>query len=68
MGTGRTEESTSPEPRLAPGEVPEPHVLVVEDDGETRRLLVRFLRESGLRATGAADGREMLQADRKSVV
>ena len=62
MGTGRTEESTSPEPRLAPGEVPEPHVLVVEDDGETRRLLVRFLRESGLRATGAADGREMLQA------
>ena len=39
----------------------EPHVLVVEDDGETRRLLVRLLRESGLRATGAADGREMWQ-------
>ena len=37
----------------------EPHVLVVEDDGETRRLLVRLLRENGFRATGAADGREM---------
>lgn len=39
----------------------EPHVLVVEDDGETRRLLVRLLRENGLRATGAADGQEMWQ-------
>ena len=39
----------------------EPHILVVEDDGETRRLLVRLLRENGLRATGAADGREMWQ-------
>ena len=35
------------------------HVLVVEDDGETRLLLTRFLGESGLRATGARDGREM---------
>jgi len=40
----------------------EPHVLVVEDDGETRRLLVRLLRENGLRATGVADGQEMWQA------
>ena len=40
----------------------EPHVLVVEDDGETRRLLVRLLRENGLRATGVADGSEMWQA------
>ena len=40
----------------------EPHVLVVEDDGETRRLLVRLLRENGLRATGVADGTEMWQA------
>ena len=40
----------------------EPHVLVVEDDGETRRLLVRLLRENGLRATGVADGQEMRQA------
>ena len=49
-------------PRAAAGQLSEPHVLVVEDDGETRRLLVRLLRESGLRATGAADGREMWQA------
>jgi len=40
----------------------EPHVLVVEDDGETRRLLVRLLRENGLRATGVADGQEMWQS------
>ncbi len=40
----------------------EPHLLVVEDDGETRRLLVRLLRENGLRATGVADGQEMWQA------
>ncbi len=40
----------------------EPHVLVVEDDGETRRLLVRLLRENGLRAVGVADGQEMWQA------
>lgn len=43
------------------GAVTEPHILVVEDDGETRRLLVRLLRENGLRATGVADGREMWQ-------
>ncbi len=46
----------------AHGAAPEPHVLVVEDDGETRRLLVRLLRENGLRATGVADGQEMWQA------
>ena len=45
-----------------PDEAAEPHVLVVEDDGETRRLLVRLLRENGLRATGVADGQEMWQA------
>lgn len=45
-----------------PDAATEPHVLVVEDDSETRRLLVRLLRENGLRATGAADGREMWQA------
>ena len=39
----------------------EPHLLVVEDDGETRRLLVRLLRENGFRATGACNGREMWQ-------
>lgn len=38
---------------------PAAHVLVVEDDGDTRLLLVRFLTENGLRATGARDGREM---------
>ena len=35
------------------------HVLVVEDDNGTRILLIRFLTENGLRATGARDGHEM---------
>lgn len=49
-------------PASTPEIASEPHVLVVEDDGETRRLLVRLLRENGLRATGAADGQEMWQS------
>jgi two-component system OmpR family response regulator len=38
---------------------PSAHVLIVEDDGDTRLLLTRFLAENGMRATGARDGREM---------
>jgi two-component system OmpR family response regulator len=38
---------------------PEAHVLVVEDDGEMRRLIARLLRENGFRVTGARDGNEM---------
>ncbi len=55
---GRDKDAFSPEASEGAGE---PHVLVVEDDGETRRLLVRLLRENGLRATGVADGQEMWQ-------
>ena len=51
--------ATSP---AMPDERAESYILVVEDDGETRRLLVRLLRENGHRATGAANGREMWQA------
>jgi len=57
------EDGVFPDPSdNAHGAAPEPHILVVEDDGETRRLLVRLLRENGLRATGVADGQEMWQA------
>jgi two-component system OmpR family response regulator len=35
------------------------HVLVVEDDGELRPLLLSLLRRSGFRATGARGGVEM---------
>lgn len=35
------------------------HILVVDDDGEIRRLVAKFLRESGFRVTSAQDGREM---------
>lgn len=38
---------------------PDRHLLVVEDDGETRHLIARFLRENGFRVTPARDGREM---------
>ena len=37
----------------------EAHILVVEDDGEMRTLIARFLRQNGFRVTGARDGREM---------
>lgn len=52
----------APPPAAAGGLAAEPSVLIVEDDGETRRLLVRLLRENGFRATGTADGRDMWQA------
>jgi two-component system OmpR family response regulator len=35
------------------------HILVVDDDSEIRRLVVDYLKKNGLRATPAADGREM---------
>lgn len=37
----------------------ESHILVVEDDGEMRTLIAKFLRQNGYRVTGARDGREM---------
>lgn len=41
---------------------PEAHLLVVDDDGEIRHLIGRFLRQHGFRVTGARDGREMRDA------
>lgn len=38
---------------------PEAHLLVVEDDGEMRTLIAKFLRQNGYRVSGARDGREM---------
>ncbi|MDJ0390326.1 response regulator transcription factor [Roseomonas sp. E05] len=38
---------------------PEAHILVVEDDGEMRLLISRFLRQNGFRVTGARNGAEM---------
>jgi two-component system OmpR family response regulator len=37
----------------------EAHILVVDDDGQVRQLIGRFLRDSGYRVSGARDGREM---------
>ena len=38
------------------------HILVVDDDGEIRRMVADYLRKNGLRATEVADGREMRAA------
>jgi two-component system, OmpR family, response regulator len=38
------------------------HILIVDDDGEIRSLLSRYLTKNGLRVTAAADGRGMWQA------
>ena len=37
----------------------DPHILLVDDDGEIRQLTSKFLRLSGFRVTSARDGREM---------
>ena len=38
------------------------HILIVDDDGEIRSLLTRYLEKNGLRATAVGDGRAMWQA------
>jgi two-component system, OmpR family, phosphate regulon response regulator OmpR len=38
--------------------LPEPHLLVVDDDGRLRELLRRYLSDSGFRVTTAADVKE----------
>jgi two-component system OmpR family response regulator len=38
------------------------HILIVDDDGEIRNLLSRYLQKNGLRASAVADGRAMWQA------
>jgi len=40
----------------------QPHILVVDDDRQIRASLARFLADSGLRVTQAADGRQMDEA------
>jgi two-component system, OmpR family, response regulator len=45
--------------RLVSGLQREAHILVVDDDGQVRQLIGRFLREAGYRVSGARDGREM---------
>lgn len=39
--------------------LPEPHILIVEDDREIRTLVARFLKSNGFRVSIAGDGREM---------
>jgi two-component system, OmpR family, response regulator len=41
---------------------PPPHILVVEDDRETRALIAKYLRINTCNVTTANDGREMLRA------
>ncbi len=46
-------------PGLTAQSTPSPHVLVVEDDRETRDLVTRFLKQNGYRVTAVPDGRMM---------
>jgi len=39
-----------------------PHILVVEDDRETRALIAKYLRTNACNVTTATDGREMVRA------
>ena len=39
-----------------------PHILVVEDDRETRALIAKYLRTNACNVTTATDGREMTRA------
>lgn len=47
-------------PASARGES-EAHILVVDDDGQIRQLVAKFLRENGFRVTVARDGRELMR-------
>ena len=51
----------------SPGQA-EQHILVVDDDGEIRRLVAKFLRDNGYRVTTARDGRDMRQAMRDALI
>lgn len=55
-----TTDSGQPPQQL--GDSPDRHLLVVEDDGEMRHLIARFLRENGFCVTPARDGRELWEA------
>jgi two-component system OmpR family response regulator len=48
--------------------VPVPHVLVVDDDSAVRQLVEEYLGQNDFRVTGAATGREFLEACGKGVV
>lgn len=52
-------DSENPKPVLRDMLEPEPHVLIVEDDGEVRHLLARHLRGNGFFVSATRDGREM---------
>ena len=47
------------------------HILIVDDDREIRELVADYLKKNGLRATVAADGRQMrsfLEANRVDLI
>jgi two-component system OmpR family response regulator len=53
------------EPTAMPGQT---SILVVDDDGELRRLVGKFLRENGFHVIPARDGREMQAALQQATV
>jgi two-component system, OmpR family, response regulator len=49
-------------------EVPQPHVLVVDDEVAVRQLVDDYLSQNDFRVSGAADGAELMRALRAHVV
>lgn len=49
-------------PQAPAGNGSEAHILIVDDDGQLRQLVAKFLRGQGYRVTGVRDGREMQDA------
>lgn len=47
------------DPGAPPASVADAHILIVDDDGQLRQLVAKFLRGQGYRVTGVRDGREM---------
>ena len=65
--SGLTPDGGNAAPNLRDVLAPEPHILLVEDDGEVRHLLARWLRENGFAVSAARDGREMREVLRTAM-
>ena len=59
MSASATDPTTERESGSPPPSNTDAHILIVDDDGQLRQLVAKFLRGQGYRVTGVRDGREM---------
>lgn len=59
MSASATDPTTERESGSPPPSNTDAHILIVDDDGQLRQLVSKFLRGQGYRVTGVRDGREM---------